>query len=60
MDLPISRADIGDSLGLSLETISCTFTVLRDRGLVALTDAHIIELRNRHNRDELPGLAEGV
>ena len=55
--LPMSRGDIGDYLGLSLETVSRTFTVLRDKGLVALTDAHTVELRNR---DELLRLAEGA
>ena len=55
--LPMSRGDIGDYLGLSLETVSRTFTVLRDQGLVALTDAHTIEVRNK---DELLRLAEGA
>ena len=53
----MTRGDIGDYLGLSLETISRTFTVLRDRGLLVLTDAHTVELRNR---DELHRLAEGA
>ena len=55
--LPMSRADIGDYLGLSLETVSRTFTVLRDQGLVKLADAHTVELLDR---DQLQQMAEGA
>jgi CRP/FNR family transcriptional regulator len=34
IDLPMSRRDIGDSLGLTIETVSRQFTELRDRGLL--------------------------
>ncbi len=55
--LPMSRGDIGDYLGLSLETVSRTFTVLRDHGLIKLTDAHTVEILDR---DQLLQMAEGV
>ena len=55
--LPMSRGDIGDYLGLSLETVSRTFTVLRDQGLIALVDAHTVELKGR---DEIAQMAEGA
>ncbi|MGI9419251.1 MAG: helix-turn-helix domain-containing protein, partial [Geminicoccaceae bacterium] len=54
--LPMPRADIGDYLGLSLETVSRTFTILRDQGLIKLTDAHTVELLNH---EELLQIAEG-
>jgi CRP/FNR family transcriptional regulator len=55
--LPMSRADIGDYLGLSLETVSRTFTVLRDHGLVKLTNAHTVEFLDR---EQLTQMAEGA
>ena len=55
--LPMSRGDIGDYLGLSLETVSRTFTVLRDHGLIKLTDAHTVEVLDR---DQLLQIAEGA
>ena len=55
--LPMSRADIGDYLGLSLETVSRTFTVLRDQGLIKLADAHTVELLDG---DRLREIAEGA
>ena len=57
LHLLISRADIGDYLGLSLETVSRTFTVLRDQGLIRLVDAHTVELLDR---DEIRQIAEGA
>jgi len=33
--LPMSRRDIGDSLGLTIETVSRQLTELREAGLVA-------------------------
>ncbi|MEZ5934933.1 MAG: helix-turn-helix domain-containing protein [Alphaproteobacteria bacterium] len=54
--LPMPRADIGDYLGLSLETVSRTFTLLRDQGLIRLVDAHNVELLDL---DKLQQIAEG-
>ncbi len=55
--LPMPRADIGDYLGLSLETVSRTFSILRDQGLIRLTDAHTVELLDH---EELLQIAEGA
>ena len=46
LELPMSRSDIGDYLGLSSETVSRTFTVLRGRGLIA-TEGRFVLLLNR-------------
>lgn len=41
IELPMSRYDIADYLGLSSETVSRTFTVLRSRGLIATTGRQV-------------------
>ena len=42
--VPMTRADIGDYLGLSLETTSRAFTRLRDEAIIATRDPHRIEV----------------
>ncbi len=54
--LPMSRSDIGDYLGLSLETVSRTMTTLRDQGLIELINARTVDLCER---DKLRLMAEG-
>jgi hypothetical protein len=36
LDIAMQRQDIADYLGLTIETVSRTFTLFRDRGLVSL------------------------
>lgn len=43
LNLPMSRTDIGDYLGLSSETVSRAFTTLRQQGLIAI-DGHSVLL----------------
>ena len=40
VDLPMSRTDIADYLGLTIETVSRTFTALRNEGLIELPNPH--------------------
>ena len=44
IDLPMSRIDIGDYLGLTIETVSRTISKLRDMGIVKLRNARSIEI----------------
>jgi CRP-like cAMP-binding protein len=50
IDLPMSRQDIADYLGLTIETVSRTLTSLEQAEFIALPSARTIVLRN------LPGL----
>jgi CRP/FNR family nitrogen fixation transcriptional regulator len=44
IDLPMSRIDIGDYLGLTIETVSRTISKLRDMSIVKLHNARSIEI----------------
>ena len=54
--LPMSRTDIGDYLGLTIETVSRTFGQFKARGLIRLLDPHKVLLTCRAS---LTALAEG-
>lgn len=56
IQLPMTRADIADFLGLTIETVSRTLSKLRARGLIQIDEITTIRLMNV---DELRGLAEG-
>ena len=47
VDLPMSRQDIADHLGLTIETVSRTLTQLTNSAAIALPSARHIVLRNR-------------
>jgi CRP/FNR family transcriptional regulator len=55
-ELPMSRGDIADFLGLTTETVSRVFTRLRQKGLITYDAATHVVLRNR---PALAALAEG-
>jgi CRP-like cAMP-binding protein len=47
VDLPMSRQDIADYLGLTIETVSRTLTQLETKAAIALPKSRRIVLRNR-------------
>jgi CRP/FNR family transcriptional regulator len=56
LELPMTRADIGDFLGLTIETVSRTLSKLRLVGLIELPKSNHVRLLDI---DELESLADG-
>lgn len=54
--LPMKRVDIADFLGLTIETVSRTFTRFRDAGLITMDQHNVVVFRDP---ETLRGLAEG-
>ena len=46
-DLPMSRTDIGDYLGLTIETVSRVISKLRAQGIIRLTGLRTVEISRR-------------
>jgi CRP/FNR family transcriptional regulator len=55
IELPMSRQDIADYLGLTIETVSRMMTSLCRRGLIAAGTRHTVILRNLSGLRELAG-----
>jgi CRP/FNR family nitrogen fixation transcriptional regulator len=53
MALPMCRRDIGDYLGLTLETVSRALSQLNDQGILVFSSARQIVLRNRQRLAEM-------
>ena len=53
MALPMGRGDIADHLGLTVETVSRSFTRLREQGVIALPDPQRVEILDPAALDEL-------
>lgn len=55
LPLPMSRTDIADYLGLTIETVSRTLTALRKERLIALPDVHRVEILRRAELERVAG-----
>ena len=53
VELPMSRQDIADYLGLTIETVSRTMTQLREDALIELPSSRRVVLRNRGVLNEM-------
>lgn len=53
IDLPMGRGDIADYLGLTVETVSRTFTKLRNDGLIALPSPNSVEVLDAEQLEEV-------
>ncbi len=51
--LAMTRQDIGDFLGLTIETVSRTFSQLERDGMIELVSARLVRLRNPNALEEL-------
>ena len=47
LDLPMSRNDIADYLGLTIETVCRTLSAFKRGGVIAIPNPHRIELLDR-------------
>jgi CRP/FNR family nitrogen fixation transcriptional regulator len=56
LDVPMSRNDIADYLGLTIETVCRVLSALKRAGAIAIPSPHRIELRDR---DALEAVVEG-
>ena len=56
VQLPMSRNDIGDYLGLTIETVSRSLTRLRKLGAIELPGAHLARITNRSQLMQLASL----
>ena len=59
MLLPMTRRDVGDYLGLSLETVSRSLSIFEDQGILSFTGNNRREIV-LHNREKLAQLADGI
>ena len=58
VDLPMSRQDIADFLGLKKETVSRSFTQLDERGLITRPDSYHAEILDLEGLRELAGIQD--
>ncbi len=56
VDLPMTRTDIADYLGLTVETVSRSFTKLKSQNLIQLPDPHRVEIVDLSTLEKVAGL----
>lgn len=56
IELTMGRNDIGDYLGLTIETVSRTFSLLKREGLIRLLDGNRIQIAKLDELQELAGV----
>lgn len=54
-ELLLTRAEISDFLGLTIETVSRQFSILKQRNLISIENQRFIEILDRQALDELAG-----
>jgi CRP/FNR family transcriptional regulator, anaerobic regulatory protein len=54
--LPMSRTDIADYLGLTIETVSRSFTKLKTQGVIRLPEPQIVEIVDRTALEDISGI----
>jgi len=55
IDLTMSRTDIADYLGLTIETVSRTFSMMKHEGVIALPSAQHVVILDRDALKEMSG-----
>ncbi|MBS0560772.1 MAG: helix-turn-helix domain-containing protein [Proteobacteria bacterium] len=53
LDVPMTRADIADYLGLTVETVSRTFTRLKRDGLIDLPNPNLVHILDRERLEDI-------
>ncbi len=55
IELPMTRLDIADFLGLTIETVSRAFSSMKEKGIISFKDSHSCELINMQKLRVLGG-----
>lgn len=56
--LPMLRSDIADFLSLTVETVSRTFTRLKQKGIIDLPQSTLVIINNRDELEQVAGLGQ--
>jgi CRP/FNR family transcriptional regulator len=56
--LPMLRSDIADFLSLTVETVSRTFTRLKQRGIIDLPQSTLVIINDRDELEQVAGLTQ--
>ena len=59
LELPMTRSDIADYLGLTIETVSRNFTKLRSEGVIDLRQTATVQIRDIERLEDIASCDEG-